>query len=116
MVYAAPKIAPGHERSIAGRSFAILREKNDLQKLKPLGRLRFTSRMTPSIRQLEVAVAEHEEVAAGQAIVLDVPVTAGSAAATSTAPLNLSRGVFKVAAGHWPEYLMEALGLGLFMF
>jgi aquaporin Z len=72
--------------------------------------------MTPSTRQLEVAVAELEEVAVTEAIVLDVPVTAGTATATSTAPLNLPKGIFEVAAGHWPEYLMEALGLGLFMF
>lgn len=42
-----------------------------------------------------------------------MPVNAGAASvATSTAPLS----AFMVAAAHWPEYLMEALGLGLFMF
>jgi aquaporin Z len=68
--------------------------------------------MTPSSRQLEVAPAASAAIAETAASALVIPANAGTAAATSTAPL----GVFNVAASHWPEYLMEALGLGLFMF
>jgi aquaporin Z len=67
--------------------------------------------MTPSTNQLEVAADGDDLLAETTAVVL--PANAGTAAAgTSTAPLS----VLKLAAAHWPEYLMEAIGLGLFMF
>jgi aquaporin Z len=74
--------------------------------------MRFTSRMTPSLRQLEVAAAAGAGIAGTETSALVVAATAGAAAATSTAP----RGILRVAAGHWAEYLMEALGLAVFMF
>jgi len=68
--------------------------------------------MTPSTRQLEVAVAASAGIAETGAPALVMPATTGAAAAPSTDPLTLLRAV----ATHWPEYLMEAMGLGLFMF